>query len=197
MDTIYEFCSFQVPSKVDFADLRPLFRHKEYVGCDMREGIGVDKILNLHDIDLPAESVGTVLCFDTLEHVEYPRRAMEEIHRILKPHGVAIISSVMNFPIHDHPYDYWRFTPEAFKSILKPFSNSFVGFAGNKKFPHTVVGIGFKGETPSLSEFSNMYNNWQKKQKSSIKQLVKAVTPPILLPMLSRIRKKVIGLTRH
>jgi hypothetical protein len=68
---------------------------------------------------------------------------------------------------------------------LKPFSNSFVGFAGDKKFPHTVVGIGFKGETPSLSEFSNMYNNWQKKQKSSIKQLVKAVTPPILLPMLS------------
>jgi hypothetical protein len=107
------------------------------------------------------------------------------IHRILKPHGIAIISSVMNFPIHDHPYDYWRFTPEAFKSILKPFSNSFVGFAGDKKFPHTVVGIGFKGETPSLSEFSNMYNNWQKKQKSSIKQLVKAVTPPILLPMLS------------
>jgi hypothetical protein len=77
LEPIYEFGSFQVPSQVDFADLRPLFRHKEYVGCDMREGIGVDKILNLHDIDIPAESVGTVLCFDTLEHVEYPRWAMD------------------------------------------------------------------------------------------------------------------------
>jgi hypothetical protein len=57
----------------------------------------------------------------------------------------VVLSSVMNFPIHDYPYDYWRFTPEAFKSILKPFSSAFVGFAGTDDFPHTVVGIGFKG----------------------------------------------------
>jgi ubiquinone/menaquinone biosynthesis C-methylase UbiE len=83
----------------------------------MRDGPGVDKLLNLHDIDLPSESVGTILCFDTLEHVEYPHRALEQIYRILKPDGIAVVSSVMDFPIHDYPYDYWRFTPEAFKSI--------------------------------------------------------------------------------
>ena len=36
-------------------------------------------------------------------HVEYPRRAMAEIHRILKDDGIVIISSVMNFPIHAYP----------------------------------------------------------------------------------------------
>jgi SAM-dependent methyltransferase len=163
-EPIYEFGSLQVPGQEDFADLRPLFPGREYVGADMRMGPGVDKLLDLHDINLPAASVGTVLCLDTLEHVEYPHRAMEQIHRILKPNGIAVISSVMNFPIHDYPYDYWRFTPEAFKSILKPFTDSFVGFAGNERFPHTVVGIGSKGSTIPLSEFMGRYEEWRRQQ---------------------------------
>ena len=197
LEPIYEFGSLQVPGQEGFADLRPLFPQKKYIGCDMREGPGVDKILNLHNIDLPPEYVGTILCLDTLEHVEYPHRALVEIHRILKPRGIAVISSIMDFPIHDHPYDYWRFTPEAFKSILKPFSDSFIGFAGNTSFPHTVVGIGFKGEKPPLSEFKRRYEIWQKKQNKLIGHIVRLVTPPILLPVLLQLRKATLGLTRR
>lgn len=49
-ESIYEFGSLQVAGQESFADLRPLFPGLEYVGADMREGPGVDKILNLHDI---------------------------------------------------------------------------------------------------------------------------------------------------
>lgn len=196
IEPIVEFGSLQVPGQEGFADLRSLFPEKEYIGCDIREGPGVDKILDLHDIELPSASVGTVLCLDTLEHAEYPHRAMEEIHRILKPHGIAVISSVMNWHIHDHPYDFWRFTPEAFKSIMKPFSHSFVGFAGDESFPHTVVGIGFKGDSPSLSEFSSKYDTWRRGQTKVIRQIVRGVIPPIILPVLSGLRRTVIRLLR-
>ena len=117
-EPIYEFGSLQVAGQEGFADLRPFFSVKKYVGADMRKGPGVDVLLNLHNIDLPSKSVGTALVLDTFEHVEYPRKAIDELYRILKPNGIIIISSVMNFPIHDHPADYWRFTPEAFKSLL-------------------------------------------------------------------------------
>jgi SAM-dependent methyltransferase len=157
----------------------------------------VDRVLDLHAIDLPSDSVGTVLCFDTLEHVEYPREAMKEIHRILTPNGIAVISSVMDFPIHDYPYDYWRFTPEAFKSILKPFANSFVGFQGQKNFPHTVVGIGFKGATPSLAEFTQEYDKWQKADRRSLRQIIYRVTPPLFIPMVAMLYRGVIKLTRR
>jgi len=172
------------------------------MGADMREGLGVDVLLNLHDIDLPSESVGAVLCLDTLEHVEYPHMALEEIHRILKPGGIAVISSVMNFPIHDYPYDYWRFTPEAFRSILKPFPNSFVGYAGNERFPHTVVGIGFKGTPPNLGEFKRRYEEWREQQTNqangtSFKQIVRLLIPPIFLPVFSGIYRAMLGLTRR
>ncbi len=191
MDPIYEFGSLQVPEQVGFSDLRPFFPNNQYIGCDMRQGPGVDKVLNLHDIDLPPESVGTILCFDTLEHVEFPRKALEEIYRVLKPNGIAIITSLMNFPIHEYPHDYWRFTPEAFKSILKPFQNSFVGFQGDPNFPHTVVGIGFKGEMPTLSEFEKKYLEWQTNEKKSVQDFIRQVTPPFLLPYIIHLVKRI------
>ncbi len=160
---IYEFGSYQVEEQGDFGNLRPYFPKKEFVGCDMREGPGVDKILNLHKIDLPSNSVGTVLIMDTLEHVEYPHKALDEIYRILKPDGIVIMSSVMNFPIHDYPYDYWRFTPEAFRSLLKKFQISYADYAGDKDFPHTVIGIGSKGDIKGYDSFIAEYQEWKPK----------------------------------
>ena len=168
---IYEFGSLQVPGQEGFADLRPFFPSKEYVGCDMRAGTGVDKMLNLHNIDLPSERVGTALCLDTLEHVEYPHVALKEIHRILHPDGIAVISSVMKFEIHDFPNDYWRFTPEGFKSLLTAFSSSFVGYAGEPDFPHTVVGIGFKGQQCDRKLFENQYTRWRQELKIKDQEL--------------------------
>jgi len=199
-EPIYEFGSLQVSGQEGFADLRPLFPGKEYVGADMRQGIGVDQILNLHEINLSPESVGTIICLDTLEHVEYPHRALEEIHRVLKPDGIAIISSVMYYPIHDHPYDYWRFSPAAFRSLLKPFADAFIGYAGRDDFPHTVIGAGFKGDVPKLSEFTMRYKEWKEQQDrldyQGFKQMVKLLMPPILLPALSRIYTTICGLRR-
>lgn len=158
---VYEFGSLQVPEQVGYADLRSLFPGKEFVGCDMREGPGVDKILDLHNIELQNESVGSVLCLDTLEHVEYPHKALEEIYRILKPGGIVVISSVMDFPIHDYPYDYWRFTPEGFKSLLKPFKSNFVESLGQKDYPHTVIGLGIKDDSFNLNEIILKTYEWK------------------------------------
>lgn len=46
-EPIFEFGSLQVSGQEGFADLRPLFPNKEYVGCDIREGPGVDHRLVL------------------------------------------------------------------------------------------------------------------------------------------------------
>lgn len=163
LEPIYEFGALQVPGNEELANLRPVFPGKEYVGCDMQEGLGVDKVLNLHDIDLPDNSVGTVIAVETLEHVENPFIALKEIHRILKPGGIVLANSVMDFPIHDFPYDYWRYTPEAFRTIFKPFPYSFVGYAGLDEYPHTVFGLGFKDKEGLLDKFMGAYEEWRNK----------------------------------
>jgi len=200
-EPIYEFGALQVPGQEGFADLRALFPGKEYVGTDMFEGPGVDVTLNIYDIALPDESVGTALVLDTLEHVEYARKAMEEIHRVVKPGGVAVITSVMNFPIHGYPHDYWRFTPEAFKSLLKPFAFSYCDAAGDARFPQVVVGVGIKGQISEevrdnfVGELQGWKKTWSKPgvvdySGGGARKLVKQILPPILLEKSMAIYKK-------
>ncbi|MFH1073586.1 MAG: class I SAM-dependent methyltransferase [Candidatus Firestonebacteria bacterium] len=186
---IYEFGAFIVPGQE--YDLHALFKGKEYIGCDMREGKGVDRVLNLHKIDLPDNAAGAVLIFETLEHVEYPHKAIEEAYRILKPGGIIVITSVLDFEIHDYPNDYWRFTPEAFESLLKNFKMSFVGNAGISAFPHTIVGFAAKDAVIFTGEFESKYRLWKEKWDypgSIFKKFVKAVTPPIIKKLYYKIK---------
>jgi SAM-dependent methyltransferase len=188
-EPIYEFGSFQAPGQ-EGMDLRHLFSGQKYVGCDMREGPGVNRILNLHHLDLPPATVGTALVLDTLEHVEFPHQALKEVERVLQPNGMAILSSHMNFPIHDYPNDYWRFTPEAFKSLLKPFSHSFVGFAGREHFPHTVIGLGFKNPSVPLESFKVRYEAWMRRwRRKPFKTMVFSLAPQLLLDLQRRRNK--------
>ncbi|MEI6634262.1 MAG: methyltransferase domain-containing protein [Chlamydiota bacterium] len=191
-DPIYEFGSLLLPGQGEIADLRLLFPGRAYVGVDMRKGPGVDRVLDLHDIALPGESVGTALCLDTLEHVEFPHRAMAEICRVVAPGGIAVISSAMYFPIHDFPRDYWRFTPEGFRSLLGPFPDAFVGHYGAMDFPNGVLGIGFKGPAPPLDGFIAKYEEWRSRYEvvggeSGFKRMVKLITPPVLYPIFAPI----------
>lgn len=193
-EPIYEFGSLQVPGQEGYADLRRFFPGRDYVGADVRDGPGVDIILNLHDIDLPAESVGTVLVLETLEHVERPWRAVVELHRVLKPGGVLIASSQMNYPIHNHPVDYWRFTPEAFRVLLKPFDQTHIDFAGESHFPHTVVGVGFKGSVAEdvLPGLRRECRLWRRQcrypEETVLGKLITLVTPPLAANASRKIR---------
>ena len=141
---VYEFGAYRVEGQEALADMRGFFPNVEYVGCDMRPGLGVDQVLNLHNIELPDEVADTVLCLETLEHVEFVRQAVEEMHRVLVPGGFCVLSSGMNLPIHEYPCDYWRFTPYGFESLLGRFESQQVTWIGNDRFPQIVLGIGAK-----------------------------------------------------
>lgn len=193
-EPVYEFGSLQVPEQEGFADLRSCFPGKKYIGADMRPGLGVDIVLNLEHIDLPDQCAGTVLMLETVEHVEYVRKALEEVYRILKPGGTIVMSSRLNFPIHSYPNDYWRFTPEAFKSLLKPFGWSYVGYAGKKSFPHTIIGVALKDPVLTFDRetFQTIMEQWSKDTfyyRGFWKELIISLTPPIIIDIIRRVRR--------
>jgi SAM-dependent methyltransferase len=197
-EPIYEFGSYQVAGQEGLADLRPLFRGRRYVGCDMRPGPGVDEVMDLHNISLPSASAGTVLILETLEHVEFVRRAVGEALRILRDDGVLIISSAMDFPIHDSPSDYWRFTPEAFRSLLRDCVSRLVVTLGEDTHPHTVLGVGFKGGLADEEEvrFAERIADWRAKWNApqrpvGPRQLAKQFVPPIALDAYRAIRNTI------
>ena len=148
---VYDIGSFQVGGQEEISNLRPFFEGKEYVGCDLREGPGVDRIEDIAHLSMADGVVGTVLVMETLEHVEDPFTALREVRRVLRSDGVVIISSAMDFPIHQIPHDYWRFTPAGFDLLLQGFPARIIGTLGHPSNPHTVFGIGFKLSPPELS----------------------------------------------
>ena len=141
---VFEFGSYQVDGQEGYANLRELFATKSYVGCDMRPGPGVDRVEDVTAISLPDESAGTVLCIETFEHVFEVSKAFNEVFRLLKPGGIFVITSPLNFRIHGYPDDYWRMTPSCLRRQLSPYAARVSGFQGYHAFPHTVMGVGLK-----------------------------------------------------
>ena len=149
-EPIVEVGSFLPPGQERLADLRPFFAGKRYVGCDMRPGPGVDRVEDLHQLGFADGEVGTFVLADTFEHVRDPLRAMAEVRRALAPGGVVIFTSVFQFPIHDYPNDYWRFTPEIFRELARPFRQAAIYYSGDALSPHTVAGVAADSDDKDL-----------------------------------------------
>lgn len=171
-EPIFEFGAYQV-GRSEEEDLRGLFPGVSYVGCDMRAGPGVDRVLDLHALALPDGAAGCAICLDTLEHVEHPRRAVDEMHRILQADGLLIISSVFEFPIHSYPDDYWRFTPSGFASLLKPFHHREIfSFGRSELSPQCVVAVAFKSEPPELDAFRDAADKWSRWNSAVLRKML-------------------------
>jgi SAM-dependent methyltransferase len=142
------------------AYLRDVIGLSPYFGCDIQPGANVDFVTDIHHLPFDDDSVGTVVCVEVLEHVFDPIRAVQEIHRVLRPGGTAVLTSVMFMPIHAHPWDFWRFTPEGFARLLSTFETSLAFGNGYELFPEGVQGVGVKGphEELLLESFPRSWN---------------------------------------
>jgi SAM-dependent methyltransferase len=144
-DPIVEFGALQVEADQE-GDLRPLFAGRPYTGTDFREGPGVDRVEDLRGLTFGDGEVGTAICLDTLEHCADPPLACRELARVTAPGGVCVISSVLLFGIHGYPQDFFRFTPEGFKTMLEQgFDRTWVGAIGHPDMPTWILGVGTKG----------------------------------------------------
>lgn len=76
-----------------------------------------------------------VIADQVLEHVRKPWIGVEEVRRVLKPHGLAILTSALIFYVHGVPNDYWRFTPDGLKVLCENFSKIHIcSGTGNLQF---------------------------------------------------------------
>jgi SAM-dependent methyltransferase len=174
---VFEFGSYQVDGQEGYANLREMFFPRKYVGCDMRPGPGVDRVEDVTKIGLPDGSVGTVLCIETFEHVFYIHRAFSEVFRVLRPGGVFVITTPLNFRIHAYPDDYWRLTPNCLRRMLSPYAARVSGYQGYSAFPHTVMGVGIKEPAgdglAQLPKLVGAYQSWLERTEASLALPVK------------------------
>jgi SAM-dependent methyltransferase len=64
-------------------------------------------------------SFGTLLSLEVLEHVPDPDRCLAEFARVLEPGGRLLISVPFAAPLHQLPFDFYRFTPRGIETLLQ------------------------------------------------------------------------------
>lgn len=92
-----------------------------YVGCDIVQSneMKVDVICEATNIPLEDQSFDTVFSTQTIEHVADHQQLLQEAWRLLKPGGHIIVSGPLYWPLHEEPYDFFRFTKHGFNYILE------------------------------------------------------------------------------
>lgn len=159
---VVEIGALQTPGQVGYADLRPLFSGREYLGVDLVAGPGVDRIEDVRALTFADGTVGTLLIVDCLEHVADPQHAVAEMYRVLKPDGVLLVGTPFIFPVHHHP-DFTRFTPEGMTRLLSAFPDVAVFSVGDAQWPHSIVALaGKRGDAAAFAaRVASVVRDWE------------------------------------
>jgi SAM-dependent methyltransferase len=99
---------------------RSFFKNSaKYIRLDKFDyGTKPDIIGDATKIKLKNNSVDSVVCFQVLEHLQEPQKAVDEMYRVLKKGGVCLLTTHMATVLHGEPHDYFRFTKYALKDVL-------------------------------------------------------------------------------
>jgi SAM-dependent methyltransferase len=146
---------------------KKFFSHCNYKAIDLAVGesrwnyTNLDYIGFLHEMPIEDEIFDAVLCTQVLEHLEWPRESVKEMHRVIKPGGKLYITAPMAQNEHQVPYDFFRYTSYGLESICKnagfhdikitPFGGLWVRWAyelprGMSIFPST----GLRSKKPNI-----------------------------------------------
>jgi ubiquinone/menaquinone biosynthesis C-methylase UbiE len=97
----------------------------DYKVIDKVADYNPDIVGDIHDLPFSDNSLDAIICMAVIEHVEDPKRAVEEIYRVLKPGGYAFISAPFLFyyhPLNGYYGDFFRFTVEGMKYLTRQFT---------------------------------------------------------------------------
>jgi hypothetical protein len=92
----------------------------EYIGFDVLPGENVDITGDAHQLSrlILKKSVDVIYAISVFEHLLMPWKVVIEINRILKRNGLVLIQTHQAWPVHESPWDYYRFSDQAWKGLF-------------------------------------------------------------------------------
>jgi SAM-dependent methyltransferase len=100
--------------------------HLDYVGLDILAGPNVDVVGDAHRL---AEIFGSrrfvaAFSFSVFEHLAMPWKVALELNRVLEPGGLVYTATHQTWPVHEEPWDFWRFSQYSWQTLF----NAATGF---------------------------------------------------------------------
>ncbi len=102
------------------------FANSDFKTIDVDARYKPDIVGDIHNLPIEAESADGILCLSTLEHVAEPKKAVQEMHRILKKGGIFLgwVPSIYPYHARKGVYpDNFRFFDDGLKELFKNFES--------------------------------------------------------------------------
>jgi len=100
--------------------------HLNYVGIDILAGENVDVVGDAHQLShhFAPQTFDAIFNISVFEHLIMPWKVAIEMNKVLKIGGFAMIGTHQTWGLHDTPWDFWRFSDQAWRGIF----NRYTGF---------------------------------------------------------------------
>lgn len=108
-----------------------LTRARGYFGLDVKPGANVMLVADAHHLPAEDGSFDGVIMVSVLEHLSDPVQAIREVARVLKAGGIFFSYAPFYHPYHASPHDYFRFTEEGYRELLRDFNRVELVSGGN------------------------------------------------------------------
>jgi hypothetical protein len=96
----------------------------EYVGLDILAGPNVDVIGDAHELAALFPDRKFVAAFSTsvFEHLLMPWKVALEFNSVLELGGIVYTATHQTWPLHEEPWDFWRFSRDTWRALFNPAS---------------------------------------------------------------------------
>lgn len=96
-----------------------------YTGLDVMDGPNVDIVGDAHHLSRHAPGpYDFIFSISVFEHLLMPWKVALEMNAVLRTGGIAFIQSHPTWPLHEEPWDFWRFSENAWEGLF----NAHTGF---------------------------------------------------------------------
>jgi len=93
-----------------------LLRERSVIYVDGADYDGVSLVCDFSkSLPMKQNSIDGMLCSNVIEHLPEPQVCFDEMHRVMKPGGEALILVPFVIKLHQEPYDFHRYTKYALK----------------------------------------------------------------------------------
>jgi len=94
-----------------------------HVGLDIRPGPNVDVVEDAHALRRVLgrrERFDAVVAFSVFEHLAMPWKVVLELNAVLRDGGLVLVETHQTFPLHEVPWDYWRYSNDTWFALFNP-----------------------------------------------------------------------------
>lgn len=123
---------------------------KNYTGIDVAAGPNVDVVADAHRLSSHFDArFDFAFSISVFEHLVMPWVAAFELNKVMKPGGIGYIQSHQAWPLHEVPWDFFRFSEHSWNGLFNHFTGFEVVEAGFE-YPamlssHVIDGRIFEG----------------------------------------------------